>query len=341
MARRLKVVQWTTGKTGTAAVRAIVRHPGLELVGCYAHSPDKVGRDVGELCGIQPIGVRATDDVEALVSLGPDCVTYFPYRPDFDHLIRILESGTNVVTTMFMLAGDGYGQEASMRIRDAIDRGGSSLYAGGIYPGHVPMVALAISAMCSRIDRLSILESVDISGYANEKMFRAQGFDLEPGDPRAAELVEASCGSFKDQVAVLGRALGAALDGIRFEVEVATADTALNAGFMVVEAGHIAGFKGVVAGVVQGRSVVECRFVWTLGDKGMTPSWPLTHGYVIEIEGDPSIGCRLEPLDDRYDAATATAMPLVNAVEAVCAAPAGVVNQMDLPFVRGVHMVQI
>ena len=52
MSRRLRVVQWTTGKTGSAAVKGMVGHPVLDLVGCYAYSPDKVGRDVGELCGI-------------------------------------------------------------------------------------------------------------------------------------------------------------------------------------------------------------------------------------------------------------------------------------------------
>ena len=71
----------------------------------------------------------------------------------------------------------------------------------GIYPGHAPMVALAASAMCSRIERLSILESLDIKGYANEQMFRAQGFDLEPDDPAAPQACESSCGSFKDQIA--------------------------------------------------------------------------------------------------------------------------------------------
>src|SRR5690348_6837618 len=108
MSERLTVVQWTTGKTGSAAVRGMVGHPVLDLVGCYAYAPDKVGRDVGELCGIAPLGVTATDDVDALLALEPDCVSYMPYRPDFDHLVRILSSGVNVVTTMYMLSGAGY-----------------------------------------------------------------------------------------------------------------------------------------------------------------------------------------------------------------------------------------
>src|SRR3954447_17111172 len=59
-----RVVQWTTGKTGTAAVRGIVAHPDLELVGCYAWSADKVGQDAGTLSGIDPVGVLCTDDID-------------------------------------------------------------------------------------------------------------------------------------------------------------------------------------------------------------------------------------------------------------------------------------
>ena len=108
----LRVVQWTTGKTGRAAVRATVQHPTLDLVGGFAWSADKVGRDIGELCGIDPVGVMATDDVDALLALQPDCVIYTPYRPDTDHLVRILESGRNVLTSLYQLTGRGYGGDA-------------------------------------------------------------------------------------------------------------------------------------------------------------------------------------------------------------------------------------
>ena len=339
MSRHLRVVQWTTGKTGSAAVRGMVGHPVVELVGCYAYSPDKVGRDVGELCGVDPIGVVATDDVKALLALEPDCVVYTAYRPNFDHLVRILESGANVVTTMYMLAGAGYGDEHAHALRDAALRGGSSLYCSGIYPGHAPMVALAASAMCRRIERLSVLESLDIQEYANEQMFRAQGFDLEPDDPEAAQRCEASCGSFKEQIRVLARALGVAIDGVGFRAEFATANQDTDFGFMTLGKGRIAGFRGTVSGMQDGRSVIECRFVWKLGED-MTPNWPVTNGYVIEIEGDPGVRCKLEPLGDHFPGATTTAMPVVNAIPAVCAAPPGIVNHMDLPFVRGAHQVR-
>jgi hypothetical protein len=318
----------------------MVDHPQLQLVGCYAYSADKVGRDVGELCGIDPLGIAATDDVESLLALEPDCVSYMAYRPNFDHLERILESGANVVTTMYMLAGSGYGEEQTHRIRDAAVRGGSSLYASGIYPGHAPMVAMSASAMCRRIERLSILESLDIKEYANEQMFRAQGFDLDPDNPTATDACESACGSFKDQIPVMAKALGLAIDSVGFKVEFATANRDTDLGYMTLKEGRIAGFRGTVSGNKDGRPLIECSFVWKLGED-MTPNWPVTHGYIIEITGDPGVRCRLEPIGEHFDGTITTAMPAVNAIPMVCAAPPGIVNQMELPFVRAAHQFRL
>src|SRR5262249_58058064 len=94
-----RLVQWTTGNVGKESVKAIVANPGLELVGCYAWTESKDGVDVGELVGIDPLGVAATSDVEALLGLRPDCVVYNPMWPSTDELVRILEAGVNVVTT--------------------------------------------------------------------------------------------------------------------------------------------------------------------------------------------------------------------------------------------------
>src|SRR3974390_971627 len=92
----IRVVQWTTGNVGKESVRAISANPALELVGCFAWSPAKVGVDVGEIVGIAPLGVTATDDVGALVALKPDCVVYNPMWPSVDELVRILKAGINV-----------------------------------------------------------------------------------------------------------------------------------------------------------------------------------------------------------------------------------------------------
>ncbi|MCK5751966.1 MAG: dihydrodipicolinate reductase, partial [Mycobacterium sp.] len=58
---------------------AVLDHrPDLALVGARVYSPDKHGADLGTLVGRDPIGVRATTDVDEILGLEADCVLYTP-----------------------------------------------------------------------------------------------------------------------------------------------------------------------------------------------------------------------------------------------------------------------
>src|SRR5262245_22518445 len=161
----LRIVQWTTGNVGKQSVTAVAANPGLELVGCYAWSPDKVGRDVGELCGIAPVGVRATDDVDALLALEPDCVVYNPMWPDVDEMVRILEAGVNIVSTASFINGRSLGDGPRARIVEACERGGSSIFGSGINPGLAELLAMVMAGLCDRVDKVTVTESADTTGY--------------------------------------------------------------------------------------------------------------------------------------------------------------------------------
>src|SRR5258705_6445815 len=100
----LRTVVWSTGGVGTIAIDAIHRRPDLELVGVWVHSPEKEGRDVGELAGGAAIGLAATNDADALIALAPDCAVYAASGPERDagavpDYVRLLEAGINVVST--------------------------------------------------------------------------------------------------------------------------------------------------------------------------------------------------------------------------------------------------
>ena len=60
MTQPLRVFQVASGNVGTEMVKRIVKHPDLQLVGRHCYSPDKIGRDAGDIVGIGPIGVTAT-----------------------------------------------------------------------------------------------------------------------------------------------------------------------------------------------------------------------------------------------------------------------------------------
>src|SRR3954470_16082885 len=130
----LRVVQWATGGVGVAAIKGVLEHPDLELVGCWVHSEAKSGKDVGELIGVDPLGVTATNDVDAILALDADAVVYSPLLPNPDEVTALLRSGKNVVTPV----GWFYpGEKESGPMRAAALDGGVTLHGTGIAPGGI------------------------------------------------------------------------------------------------------------------------------------------------------------------------------------------------------------
>ncbi len=94
------------GQCRRPAFRAVAAHRDLELVGVVVANPAKVGRDAGELAGIEPLGVAATDDRTIAFADDVDAVVYAATadtRPDeaLVDLVACLGAGANVVSTAF------------------------------------------------------------------------------------------------------------------------------------------------------------------------------------------------------------------------------------------------
>jgi len=343
-----RIVQWTTGNIGTKSVHAIVENSLLELVGCYAWSQDKVGRDVGELCGIDALGVMATDDVDALIALRPDCVVYNQMFADVDHLVRILEAGINVVTTSEFITGHRLG-DGRERVAKACELGGSTIFGSGLNPGFIQLFAIVSAGLSDRIDRVYIEESFDTTIYNSPETEKIMGFGYPIDHPGLLAVTEEGAGIFREAVMLVADALGVELDDIRCEARYsqATEDVHLP-GDWVIGKGCVAGIDVSWKGYTGGRDVVEVRAVWTKG-QALEPKWEMGFGYNITVEGRPTIKTTLafEPPADFVAETieeyillglTITAVPAVNAIPAVVAAPPGIATYNDLPLLlpRGV-----
>jgi len=336
-----RVVQWTTGNVGRQSVAAIVARPDLDLVGCYAWSADKAGCDVGELCGIDPIGIEATGDADALLALEPDCVVYNPMWIDVDEMVRILESGANIVTTAAFITGHSLG-EGRQRIIDACERGGTSVFGSGINPGFVELIAIVAAGGCDRIDKITVTESADISGYDSPATELPCGFARPIDDPALPEMTASATAVFQDVVHLIGDALGVQFDEVVCEATYAKTTEDVDLGSWSIPAGCVAGIDGSWHGKVGGRSIVELRFQWRKGQT-LEPDWQVSGGHTIEVQGRPTIRTKLQVLPPKdFEATTMaefmvlpmilTAMPAVNAIPNVVAAPPGIVTYADLPL---------
>lgn len=341
-----RVVQWTTGNVGKQSVQSIVSHPDLDLVGCFAWSPDKAGVDVGELCGLLPTGVAATNDVEALLALMPDCVVYNPMWIDVDELVRILESGINVVTTAAFITGHSLGSERRARIVDACERGGASIFGSGINPGLVDLLAIVAAGGCERVDKLTVIEEADISGYDSPATEIPVGFSHPIDTPDLLAMTTKATDVFIDAVHLLGEVLGVEFDEVACEADYAQTTQDVDLGSWTIKAGCVAGIAFSWHGKVNGRSVVELRFVWRKGQT-LDPDWQINTGHRIKVDGCPNIDLKVDispPPDFKGTTMNdfmrlpmiLTAMPAINAIPKTVAAAPGIVTYADiLPLPQG------
>jgi 2,4-diaminopentanoate dehydrogenase len=338
-----RVIQWATGTVGVHAVPAIVAHPQLELAGLWVHSDAKAGRDAGEVCGGPPVGVTATQDAEALLASGADCVCYTAnsdLRPDgvIDDIVGMLSRGINVVNTSYVpllyppAAGDGVHD----RLQAACLEGGASFFTSGIDPGFGNAgITIHALALCKEVRRVRMLEIVNYATWDNPfTMFQIMGFGKQ--DPSQSLLLSpgSTALAWGPVLHLVATAIGLRLDEVAETHEILRADEDITIASGVVEKGTISGMRFEIIGLVDDEPRIVVEHVTRLRDDD-APDWPQGSGYRIDIEGEPHVhlelGLSSDLGDHNHAGCLATAMHVVNAIPHVVAAEPGVLSLLDLP----------
>jgi 4-hydroxy-tetrahydrodipicolinate reductase len=345
-----RVVQWATGNVGRHALPGIDAHPELELVGLFVSNPDKVGKDAGALAGLdRTLGVSASNDVDALLALRPDCIVHTAMADDrlgeaLADLERFLAAGINVVSSgPVFLQYPEPDDPMAVPLIAAASKAGVSLFVNGVDPGFAnDALPLVLSGISERIEQVRCSEVLNYNTY-NQPMvlFDIMGFGRDLRDVPfllTPGVLTMAWGSVVRQIAA---GLGVALTDVTewYEREPAPEDFEVDAG--VIKEGTAAALHFEVRGMAGSRPVVVLEHVTRLRDD-LGKGWPQPAGhgcYRVEITGEPNYTLDLQLMGTDGDHNTAglkaTAMRLVNAVPAVVAAAPGLVTALDLPMITG------
>jgi hypothetical protein len=346
-----RVIQWSTGNVGRYALRGIIGHPQLELVGLWVHSEKKAGRDAAELCGLdEPTGVLATNDADALLSMDADAVCYTatadlrPYEA-MDDIARILRSGKNVVSSSIvpMVWPPHAGEAITGPLEAACKEGGVSCFTSGVDPGFMnDILPLLLSGTCERVDSIRIQEILNYATYDQPTvLFETMGFG-KPMDWSPILLLPGVLTlAWGSMVEVIAAGLGVELDRVDEWYERLPAPETFDVPAGTVEEGTMAGLRFEIRGIVGGEPRIVIDHVSRLHDD-VGPDWPAPPGkggYRVLIEGSPKVTCEVTMEGDGGDENSAglivTAMRCLNAAPAVCEAPPGLLSALDLPLVVG------
>lgn len=350
-ARMLKVVQWATGPVGRYAMAAVVDHPELELVGAYVYADEKVGKDLGEIAGIGPIGVTATNNREEILAMDADCVIYMamseanPFAA-IDDICALLASGKNVVSTSVtpLIYPASMGPEVVAQIEKACAEGESSFHGTGIEPGWAAEVLpLTMSGVFRYVESLTVQELMDYSTYDNAfNLFEGLGFGRAPDDPNVLWGDPSLIGGFLvGPLMLVADGLAATVEEFVFDRQTWVTPTGFDIAAGRIEAGTVAAMRFSASAVVDGRKALTVEHVTRVADDA-APDWPNGQGWRISVEGLPSmvleakIGVHGE--DHNAQACLGTAMHAVHAVVPVCNADPGIRTFLHLPTIFGRHI---
>jgi len=358
MSARKRVVVWGTGFVGKLVIAELLPHPAFELVGVGVSNPEKVGRDVGEICGLDPVGVVATDDVDALIALEPDALVHFgPTANSANDNIRVmgafLRAGIDVCSTaMTPWVWPAMKQNPASwidPITQACEAGGASCFTTGIDPGFAnDLFPLTLMGLCGRVDSVRASELLDYTDYEGDYEDE-MGIGRPPTFTPLLEIPDLLVMAWGATVPMIAHAAGIELDDITTTWEKWVTPTDRPTAKGVIEAGNVAAIRFTINGIFQGREVITLEHVNRIG-LDAAPDWPAGSAddvYRVDITGSPSISqetaFRFTDGSGRAPAVAgclATGLRALNAVPYVNDLSPGWVTALDLPLIPGVGTIR-
>ncbi|MDZ7884031.1 MAG: dihydrodipicolinate reductase [Mycobacterium sp.] len=350
MTEQIRVFQVATGNVGTEMIKRIAAHPDLSLIGLHCYTPEKVGRDAGEIAGLAPNGVIATGSVEEIIAAKPDVVTFHGVFPDEDLYVQVLEAGINIVTTADWITGwhrdtnhpHPSGRPVSEVLAAAATKGGATFYGTGMNPGLNQILGVVCSADVAEIENVTTIESVDVSCHHSADTWKEVGYGLPVDDPRLPGMLEKYTRVFADSVLLMADCFDVQLDEVKFSYELGAATKDVDLGWYQLPKGSLGGnyikYQGMVAGVPK----IETHLEWQMTPH-TDPSWDIKGCYITQIMGDPCVynkhmifpkpGVDLsDPTSFASIGMTVTGLPALNAIGSVVAAAPGLLTSADLPL---------
>jgi len=346
-ADKVRVAHVGTGNTGREALRSILARPDLELVSLWVSSPDKVGRDAGELVGCEDAGVTAVGSLAEALASDPDVLSYCANGLGREgdvvaEIAHALETGVDVIT--ISLLGMLYPPAGAAALREPLERaaakGDSTFLSTGLDPGFSSdVLPVALLTMSDYVDHVLVQEIGIYDHYDVEPVIRGiMGF----GQPPSYEAPITSGGAFEaywgPMVRQLADRMGVELDDLVGTSDHATHDQDLNTSVGLMEAGTVIARRVACEGRVNGRSIITAEHVTRMAAE-VAPDWPRFDGvgesnYRVTITGNPNMRCDLDlgRVGDVWGSVSATAMRLVNLIPELPGAPTGLISALELPL---------
>jgi len=329
-AKKIRVIQFGVGPIGQECARWCLQNEGIELVGAVDIDPEKAGKPLEVLIGIdEKTGIKISPDVEkTLEHARPDVAlhtTGSSLQAVFPQIETLCRSRVNVVSsTEELLVPELRNPDLARKLNELATECGVTVLGTGVNPGFVmDTLPLCLSSMCLEVRSIRVRRELD-AGKRRLPLQKKVGVCLSPEEFQALkEQGRIGHVGLVESMDLLLQGLGWIPDRVLETLEPVVADRELATDFLTVKQGEVCGIKHVARARKDEKDVVVLDLRMYIG---APESFDM-----VEIEGTPPIRAKFE---GGIHGDRATVAALVNAIPRVKAAPPGLktMKELALPY---------
>ena len=322
----LRVVQFGLGPIGCAVARLVNERTDLELIGGVDIDPEKTGKDVGTIIGLdKELGFPVVSSLkEVLDRTSADVVTHTT-SSYFDlfklQIEEILQHGLDIVSTAEELSFpwlENY--VVANELDEVAKQAGKTVLGTGVNPGFLmDTLPLTITGICQKVDYISVTRVINASE-------RRGPFQAKIGSGMSVEAFMEKMESGRmghvglpESMGMLFDTLGERMESYDDSVEPVIAEKLTQTDAFTVQPGEVKGLKQVARGFGANGEFAKLTFIAALDMED--------DGDTIQIKGRPDLEVKLKGTNGDLS----TVAMVVNAVRRVHEAPAGLVTMRDIP----------
>lgn len=324
----MNIVQVGLGPLGQKCVRFAVERGGINIVGAVDPAPDKAGRDLGELCGLDKLGVIVSKDLEsAIAGRNVDAAvltTVSGLEKIESQIVQLAEAGLNIVSTCEELSFPWQtGPEIAGNIDAVCKKHGVACLGTGVNPGYLmDFLPTALTAVCQRVDkiRVSRIQDASVRRIPFQQKIGA-GLTPEQFNDKVKAGTLRHVGLTESIHMIAGR-MGWKLDKTTESLDPVIAETEITTGHMPIKPGMARGVEQTGRGFVNGEEVITLEFRAAVGERESFDR--------VEISGEPNI---VSTIPGGVNGDIATCAITINALRNIVAAQPGLRTMTDIPAV--------
>lgn len=327
---KVKVVLYGIGAIGSRVAKFLLEKEGVEIVGAIDIAENKVGKDLGEILGLDKhLGVVVSNDADAVFSRVKADITVHAttsfLKQVYPQIAKAIEHGVNVISTCEELTYPYLTEpELAQKLDELAKENGVTVLGTGINPGFVmDTLAVTLTGVCQKVERIKVTRIIN-AAKRRAPFQRKIGAGLsvkEFGDRIERKTITGHVG-LEQSISLIASALGWKLDRIEVDpVEPVVTKTPVESEAIRVEPGHVAGVRQCSRGVMDGREVITLDLRAYVGAEEEYDA--------ISIEGVPSLRMKITPC---VHGDIGTVAIIVNSIPKVLKTQPGLVTMKDLPI---------